>query len=52
MNDTGQSKNRFRWISRIVIVALVLPLGLLVIGFIFESIASKSDWDRYPHLAN
>lgn len=48
MSDDVKRTNHFRWISRIVIVAIVLPLGLLAVGFMYVTIASKSDWDRYP----
>jgi hypothetical protein len=55
MNDVGEAKKRstvrqgcMKWLSRIILVAIVLPLGLLAIGFIYQTIASKSDWVRYP----
>jgi pimeloyl-ACP methyl ester carboxylesterase len=48
MSEGNQSKISIKWISRIVIVAIILPLGLLAVGYIYETIASKSDWDRYP----
>lgn len=48
MSDKGQKKNRIKWISRVIIVAIILPLGLLLVGFLYETIASKTDWQRYP----
>jgi pimeloyl-ACP methyl ester carboxylesterase len=48
MSDKGQKRNRIKWISRIIIVAIILPMGLLLVGFIYETIASKTDWERYP----
>jgi pimeloyl-ACP methyl ester carboxylesterase len=48
MSSVRVRKNRLRWIPRIIILVIILPLGLLAIGFIYETIASKSDWDRYP----
>lgn len=48
MSEDIQKSNWVRWISRIVIVAIILPLGLLAVGFIYETIASTYDQDRYP----
>jgi pimeloyl-ACP methyl ester carboxylesterase len=55
MNASGETRNRstvrrklIKWISRILIIFIGLPLGLLLIGFVYETIASKSDWARYP----
>lgn len=36
------------WISRILIVIVGVPIVLLVVGFAYETIASRSDWDRHP----
>lgn len=48
MSGNNQGKNRIKWISRIIIVAIILPLGLLLGGFVYETIASRTDWERYP----
>ena len=36
------------WVSRILIALVVIHIGLLMIGFVYETIASKSDHRRYP----
>lgn len=55
MNDGGGTKDRasirpgwMKWVLLIVIVAVALPVGLLVLGFLYQIVASRSDWDRYP----
>jgi flagellar basal body-associated protein FliL len=49
MGDERKWKKRLTWISLIlIIVVVVLPLGLLATGYIYQTIASKSDWERYP----
>ena len=47
MSDESKWKKRLIWISLILVVILiVLPLGLLATGYIYQTIASKSDWER------
>lgn len=50
MGDERKWKKRLiLWISLIlIIVVVVLPLGLLATGYIYQTIASKSDWEWYP----
>jgi pimeloyl-ACP methyl ester carboxylesterase len=37
-----------RWLVRIVIILLLLPLILIPLGYIYETIASRADGERYP----
>ncbi|TET98906.1 MAG: hypothetical protein E3J30_05780 [Anaerolineales bacterium] len=55
MSEGTRAENRMRarrgwkwWLSRALIFIFGLPIVLLIAGFIFETIASRSDWDRYP----
>ena len=49
MGDESKWKKRLLWISlTLIVVFVVLPLGLLATGYIYQTIASKSDWERYP----
>lgn len=36
------------WLARILIVLIGLPILFLIFGFAYETIASRTDWDRYP----
>jgi pimeloyl-ACP methyl ester carboxylesterase len=36
------------WLIRIIIVLVGVPILSLLLGFVYETLASGSDWDRYP----
>jgi pimeloyl-ACP methyl ester carboxylesterase len=55
MNDGSSTKDRapvrrgwIKWVLLIIVVVVALPLALLAIGFLYQTIASQSDGDRYP----
>jgi pimeloyl-ACP methyl ester carboxylesterase len=55
MNKINESKRRspvlkaiIKWVSRIILIALITPLVLLLLGFIYETVASRFDETRYP----
>jgi pimeloyl-ACP methyl ester carboxylesterase len=55
MNEINETNRRspvlkavIKWVSRIILIALITPLVLLLLGFIYETVASRWDETRYP----
>jgi pimeloyl-ACP methyl ester carboxylesterase len=48
MSTTRESYPHRSWIRWLFIILLVLPTSLLLIGFFYETIASRSDDTRFP----
>lgn len=48
VEGTGVRRDWRWWLTRVLIVLFGVPIVLGILGFLYETVASRSDWDRYP----